>query len=137
MNRITRYWRRKKQAFLRKSIGWDKIEEQLDAIRYIQNKTLDITKFPKATGSLRQVQLADTELLRIVCQVLEKNNITYWIDYGTLLGAIRHNGFIPWDDDLDICVLREQYAVARESLYKELSAYNIFNLHINEPNDKK
>ena len=125
------------QSYLRRIIGWEIIEQQLDTVRYLQNKTIDITKFPKATGSLRQVQLADTELLRIVCQILEKNNITYWIDYGTLLGAIRHKGFIPWDDDLDICVLREQYSMAREILYKELTAYKIFDIYINEPNDKR
>jgi len=43
-------------------------------------------------------------LLRVVSQRLEQHKVRYWITGGTLLGAVRHQGFIPWDDDVDICV---------------------------------
>ena len=53
-------------------------------------------------------------------KVCRKHGISYWIDAGTLLGAVRHGGFIPWDDDVDVCVLRKDYPRAREVLMNEL-----------------
>lgn len=58
---------------------------------------------------LRQVQNAMLEIAKDVKNVCDENGINYFLDSGTLIGAIRHNGFIPWDDDLDIGMLREDY----------------------------
>ncbi len=63
----------------------------------------------KATGVMRQIQLLSLELLRLFDNICKKHDITYWLDYGTLLGAVRHGGFVPWDDDMDISMLREDY----------------------------
>ena len=49
------------------------------------------------------------EILKYTIGVCDKNNLTYWIAAGTLLGAVRHGGFIPWDDDLDIFMPRKDY----------------------------
>ena len=97
------------QPFFRKMAGWNEIEEQIDTLHYFLNNTVDITTLPKATGLLRKVQLVDTEVLRIVLQILKKNGIDCWLDYGTLLGAVRHKGFIPWDDDLDVAIKRSDF----------------------------
>ncbi|MBQ7876717.1 MAG: LicD family protein [Clostridia bacterium] len=48
-------------------------------------------------------------LLEKADSVMSQNSISYMLDAGTLLGAIRHKGFIPWDDDADICMMREEY----------------------------
>lgn len=62
---------------------------------------------PQATGTLRKIQLAGLILLIKFDQICRDNNIEYWISFGTLIGAVRHNGFIPWDDDTDVGMLRE------------------------------
>ena len=55
-------------------------------------------------SQLRRVQLRMLEMLKFIDQVCTDHGINYWLDSGTLLGAARHKGFIPWDDDTDICM---------------------------------
>lgn len=59
--------------------------------------------------TLRAVQLTQLELAKEIKRVCEKLNIQYWMDGGTMLGTVRHHGFIPWDDDLDMAMLRADY----------------------------
>ncbi len=62
---------------------------------------------------------AQMEVLEIVADLCRKHNITWFADWGTLLGSVRHHGFIPWDDDIDIALLRPDYNRLMELLKTE------------------
>lgn len=58
---------------------------------------------------LRQLQLTQLEILKLIDRICKNHGIPYSLYAGTLLGAVRHKGFIPWDDDLDVCMKRADY----------------------------
>ncbi len=69
----------------------------------------DLSQYNKEGSPLRKVQLRMVNILVAIDNICRKNDICYWIDFGTLLGAVRHKGFIPWDDDLDIYVHEKDF----------------------------
>lgn len=58
---------------------------------------------------LRRVQLAQLEIAKEIKRVCDENDIRYFLSFGTMLGAVRHQGFIPWDDDMDLGMMRSEY----------------------------
>jgi lipopolysaccharide cholinephosphotransferase len=59
------------------------------------------------SARLRACQLKQLTILKEFDRICRKHNLRYWLEYGTLLGAVRHGGFIPWDDDIDIAMPTE------------------------------
>lgn len=71
-------------------------------------------------SQLRALQIRMLEILICIDQICQEHDIPYWLGSGTLLGAVRHGGFIPWDDDIDIELLRADYLKLIKILSKEL-----------------
>ena len=76
--------------------------------------------------SLEEQKNLLTDILVDFDRVCRKNDIKYSIAYGTLLGAVRHKGFIPWDDDVDVLVTREEYERLRKILNEQLENEHCF-----------
>lgn len=87
---------------------YEKLRNENPFHEYVKNN-IDITTVPPATGEFRDFQLATLALLIDFDKICKQNNIHYWLDFGTLIGAIRHKGFIPWDDDIDLGIFRKDY----------------------------
>ena len=80
---------------------------------------------------MKRFWAAEIEVLEEIRRVCKKYDIKWFADWGTLLGAVRHKGFIPWDDDIDICMLRDDWnrfaEVAPYELEKWYEVSNLYN----------
>ena len=65
-------------------------------------------------------QAKSLDMYKDVASILDKHNITYYVACGTLIGAVRHSGFIPWDWDVDLYIFSKDLALVNEVLSKEL-----------------
>lgn len=90
---------------------------------------MNISPYPE--DSLARLQNAEREILRVVDTLCSDNDIDYFIDGGTCLGAVRHGGFIPWDDDIDVGMPHDDYmrfcSIAQDRLPKGYSLHTSLN----------
>ena len=91
------------------------------ALKSAFQKTLKYGEEPenKLPLSISEIKKCELNILKEYTDYCEKNNLKYYLAYGTLLGAIRHKGFIPWDDDIDVYMPRPDY-----EKFLKLTGYN-------------
>lgn len=77
-------------------------------------------------NDLYELKKVEIELLKFFIDICDKYKLKYFVLYGTLLGAVRHKGFIPWDDDIDVGMLREDYECFLKVAQEELPEYVFF-----------
>ena len=81
----------------------------------------------------RKIQCLELDILKEVDKICRRNGIHYTLGYGSLIGAIRHNGFIPWDDDIDICLLRKDYDKFKEICKSEMDDKYFYQSNDTDP----
>ena len=70
----------------------------------------------KEVTDISEIQQMELGIMEYIHEVCQKIGVKYFLSYGSLIGAVRHNGFIPWDDDMDICMLRDDYEKLQDYL---------------------
>lgn len=98
------------------------------------NESINVLfSFPQGNDVLKKIQDIEFEMAVVIKDIFDRNGIRYVIEYGSLLGAIRHEGFIPWDDDFDFVVLEEDYEKASCALRIELPKEFILHDKFSDP----
>lgn len=103
---------------------------------FIENKETYILQENKdgSVITVRDLQLEVLEIMDEIHRVCVKNNIKYALIAGSALGAVNYHGFIPWDDDIDICVVREDWEKFIDALNKDLNDKFYFQCFENDKN---
>lgn len=118
--------KRRIKKLLKRASGVSQLEGEINTLHYFLNSYADITSVPVATGDLRALQICDLRMMEIYDKLCRMFNLRYWLDYGSLLGAVRHEGFIPWDDDVDVSMVRSDWNEASKLIVPELEKLGFY-----------
>ncbi len=103
-------------------------------MKYLNKEDIDFPTTPEYTKEdIRRVQAELLEMTKKVVGILEKHDIPYFMAFGTLIGAVKFGGFLPWDDDVDLFLFDETYDKAMHHLEEELPAHLIVHSEKNDP----
>ena len=100
-----------------------------------QDRQIELRKKFNPDGSdIRKAQLRMLDLLKFLDKICKENKLEYWLDSGTLLGAARHGGFIPWDDDTDVCMMKEDAEKLKKIMQDKIwNGHIVLQSHDNDP----
>lgn len=96
------------------------LSARIGRLENMVESSIDIRKLPPSCNLTGKIQKASFKILREFDGICRRNNLKYWLDFGTLLGAVRHGGFIPWDDDLDVGMPYADYQKLLEIIDSQL-----------------
>lgn len=105
------------------------IDNNINKLRSEEEKIADYV----VSDKMKKIWRTELAILDEVDRICKKYNLTYYFVHGSLLGAVRHNGFIPWDDDLDIAMKRKDYDKFLELAAKELEEKYVLQTPGSEP----
>lgn len=120
-----------------RSLGYQNVCSFSDALRYtllhhLQRFSIQTDRIHDGySGKLHLLREIEKDMLREIDRICRKHDIKYFICYGTMLGAVRHGGFIPWDDDVDVEMLRPEFEKFRKIAPKELNERFSYESHTN------
>ncbi|WP_405343372.1 phosphorylcholine transferase LicD [Ruminococcus sp.] len=120
-----------------RSLGYENVCDFSDALRYtllhhLERFSIQTDRIHDGySGKLNTLRVIEKDMLREIDRICRKHDIKYFISYGTMLGAVRHGGFIPWDDDVDVAMLRSEFEKFRQIAPKELNNCFSYESHVN------
>lgn len=120
-----------------RSLGYENACSFSDALRYtllhhLERFSIQTDRIHDGySGKLNLLREIEKDMLREIDRICREHDIEYFISYGTMLGAVRHGGFIPWDDDVDVAMLRSEFEKFRQIAPKELNERFSYESHTN------
>ena len=126
-------YRLKKTTNFEASRYWQLYKDTLKEYKLLYS-LLDARYLNPGDGELRKYQLKTFEFCSKILNILEQENIPYFLEGGTIIGAIRHNGFVPWDDDFDVGLMRNEYNRMIEYCQKNFVVLDSSKIYLSRKN---